>query len=163
MLVRTMTLPGSMRQVLMCNSILIGSWHSQVMLLKSRMVPPPSSLFDAAWPSSSDFLFSASLSLLLMLVSHPESWVLDPLLPSPEVSDILPRVYFTMCHPFRISTDFSYPKTISALENAGIQLSDVDFFEINEAFASQAVYSIKKLGIDFEKVNPVGGAIALGM
>ncbi|KAG0140665.1 hypothetical protein CROQUDRAFT_52895 [Cronartium quercuum f. sp. fusiforme G11] len=48
------------------------------------------------------------------------------------------------------------------LEKTGIRKEDVDFYEINEAFASQAVYSIKALGIPFEKVNPVGGAIAFG-
>ena len=35
-------------------------------------------------------------------------------------------------------------------------------FEINEAFASQAYYTVRKLGIPSEKVNPLGGAIALG-
>ncbi|CAH7673557.1 Thiolase, N-terminal domain-containing protein [Phakopsora pachyrhizi] len=45
---------------------------------------------------------------------------------------------------------------------AGIRKEEVDFYEINEAFASQAVYSIKELGIPFDKVNPVGGAIAFG-
>ncbi|KEP52162.1 acetyl-CoA C-acyltransferase [Rhizoctonia solani 123E] len=54
---------------------------------------------------------------------------------------------------------FAIPK---ALSKAGIQIGDVDFFEINEAFASQAVMSIQHLGIPFEKVNPNGGAIALG-
>ncbi|CAE6467011.1 hypothetical protein ACGC1H_003456 [Rhizoctonia solani] len=54
---------------------------------------------------------------------------------------------------------FAIPKVLS---KAGIQLSDVDFFEINEAFASQALMSIQHLGIPFEKVNPNGGAIALG-
>ncbi|KAI8348667.1 Thiolase, N-terminal domain-containing protein [Blakeslea trispora] len=49
-----------------------------------------------------------------------------------------------------------------AVERAGIKLSDVDIFEINEAFASQAVYSVQKLRIPFEKVNPKGGAIAFG-
>lgn len=48
------------------------------------------------------------------------------------------------------------------LKRTGFKLSDVDIFEINEAFASQALYSIKKLGIDENKVNPRGGAIALG-
>ncbi|KAL7410414.1 thiolase [Mrakia frigida] len=48
------------------------------------------------------------------------------------------------------------------LKLAGLTVEDVDFWEINEAFASQAVYSVKKLGIDFEKVNINGGAIALG-
>ena len=49
-----------------------------------------------------------------------------------------------------------------ALERAGIHLNDVDVFEINEAFASQASWCINELGIDVEKVNPNGGAIALG-
>ena len=49
-----------------------------------------------------------------------------------------------------------------AIEKAGISLSDVGLFEINEAFASQAVYCVQHLGIDSEKVNIKGGAIALG-
>ncbi|KAK6354639.1 hypothetical protein TWF696_003779 [Orbilia brochopaga] len=40
--------------------------------------------------------------------------------------------------------------------------SDVDVWELNEAFASQSVYCIRELGIDSAKVNPMGGAIALG-
>ncbi|KAF8344521.1 acetyl-CoA acetyl transferase [Amanita rubescens] len=49
-----------------------------------------------------------------------------------------------------------------ALEKTGLSLSDIDFFEINEAFASQAVYCVEKLGIPYEKVNVHGGAIAIG-
>ncbi|CAO3653938.1 unnamed protein product [Mucor fragilis] len=49
-----------------------------------------------------------------------------------------------------------------ALERAGLKVSDVDVYEINEAFASQAVYSVEKLQIPLEKVNPKGGAIAFG-
>ncbi|WP_145133460.1 acetyl-CoA C-acetyltransferase [Paenibacillus sp. Y412MC10] len=49
-----------------------------------------------------------------------------------------------------------------ALQMAGITLEDVDLFEINEAFASQCVHIIQELGIDEEKVNVNGGAIALG-
>uniref|UniRef100_A0A8D2DZ94 Acetyl-CoA acyltransferase 1 n=1 Tax=Sciurus vulgaris TaxID=55149 RepID=A0A8D2DZ94_SCIVU len=45
---------------------------------------------------------------------------------------------------------------------AGLTVNDVDIFEINEAFASQAVYCVEKLGIPPEKVNPLGGAVALG-
>jgi len=48
------------------------------------------------------------------------------------------------------------------LKNVGITQNDVDLFEINEAFASQCVYCVKKLDIDHEKVNVNGGAIALG-
>ena len=49
-----------------------------------------------------------------------------------------------------------------AVQNAGLSLNDIDVFEVNEAFASQATYSVDKLGIDYSKVNPNGGAIALG-
>ncbi|KAL7750128.1 3-ketoacyl-CoA thiolase with broad chain length specificity [Sorochytrium milnesiophthora] len=48
------------------------------------------------------------------------------------------------------------------LRKAGVKIDDVDIFEINEAFASQAVYSVEHLGIPMEKVNPKGGAIAIG-
>jgi len=48
------------------------------------------------------------------------------------------------------------------LEYTGIQTKDVGIWEINEAFAAQAVYCVRELGIDEEKVNPKGGAIALG-
>ncbi|WFD01710.1 acetyl-CoA C-acyltransferase [Malassezia obtusa] len=54
---------------------------------------------------------------------------------------------------------FAIPKL---LEKAHLQTSDVDLYEINEAFASQALFSIEHLGLDLAKVNPVGGAIALG-
>ena len=49
-----------------------------------------------------------------------------------------------------------------ACEKAGIALDDVEVFEINEAFASQAVYCVRELGIDPALVNVNGGAIALG-
>jgi len=48
------------------------------------------------------------------------------------------------------------------LKDCGLGINDVDIFEINEAFGSQAVYCIEKLGIPEEKLNPLGGAIALG-
>ena len=54
---------------------------------------------------------------------------------------------------------FAIPRV---LEKAGLKTGDVDIYEINEAFASQALFSVEKLGLDLAKVNPVGGAIALG-
>merc|ERR1711871_767792 len=48
-----------------------------------------------------------------------------------------------------------------ALEKAGLGIMDIDIYEINEAFASQAFYSVSKLGIPMDRVNPKGGAIAL--
>ena len=50
----------------------------------------------------------------------------------------------------------------AALKKAGLTVGDIDVFEINEAFASQATMSIKTLGVPKEKLNPRGGAIALG-
>ncbi|CAN6554191.1 unnamed protein product [Malus baccata var. baccata] len=49
-----------------------------------------------------------------------------------------------------------------AVKSAGLELDDIDLFEINEAFASQYVSCCKKLELDPEKVNANGGAIALG-
>jgi acetyl-CoA acyltransferase 1 len=49
-----------------------------------------------------------------------------------------------------------------ALEKAGLGIKDIDVFEINEAFASQACYCASTLGVPTEKLNPRGGAIALG-
>jgi acetyl-CoA C-acetyltransferase len=49
-----------------------------------------------------------------------------------------------------------------ALEKAGLKVEDIDLFEINEAFASVAINSMRMLGLDESKVNVNGGAIALG-
>ena len=49
-----------------------------------------------------------------------------------------------------------------ALKFAGLNLSQIDLFELNEAFASQALYICRNLGLDMDKVNVNGGAIALG-
>jgi len=49
-----------------------------------------------------------------------------------------------------------------ALKKANLKVEDIDIYEINEAFASQATYCVDKLGIPLAKVNPSGGAIALG-
>jgi 3-oxoadipyl-CoA thiolase len=54
------------------------------------------------------------------------------------------------------------PAVRKALKRAGIGVADLDLVELNEAFASQAVVSINELGLDPEKVNVNGGAIALG-
>ncbi len=52
--------------------------------------------------------------------------------------------------------------TRKALQRAGLNMADIDVVELNEAFASQSLACIRELGIDIAKVNPNGGAIALG-
>lgn len=54
------------------------------------------------------------------------------------------------------------PATRLALKRAGLTLADMDIIELNEAFASQAIACINELGLDTDKINPNGGAIALG-
>ena len=63
----------------------------------------------------------------------------------PEVMDIGPTV--------------AIPKV---LEQTGLSLDDIDLIEFNEAFAAQTLASIRHLGLDMEKLNVNGGAIALG-
>ena len=67
-----------------------------------------------------------------------------------------------------VADDFPYlartpaNATKAALEKAGLTVDDIDLFEINEAFASVAINSMRMLGVDESKVNVNGGAIALG-
>jgi acetyl-CoA C-acetyltransferase len=67
-----------------------------------------------------------------------------------------------------VADDFPYlaktpaNATKAALDKAGLSVDDIDLFEINEAFASVALNSMRMLGVDESKVNVNGGAIALG-
>src|SRR5207253_11219782 len=54
------------------------------------------------------------------------------------------------------------PATRAALKRAGLKLEDIDLIEVNEAFAGQYLAVEKELGLNREKVNVNGGAIALG-
>jgi acetyl-CoA acyltransferase len=49
-----------------------------------------------------------------------------------------------------------------ALRQVGLNLADIDWIELNEAFAAQSLAVIRELGLDHARVNPLGGAIALG-
>ena len=54
------------------------------------------------------------------------------------------------------------PATKKALQRAGLKIADLDIIELNEAFASQSLACIRDLGLDINKVNVNGGAIAIG-
>jgi acetyl-CoA acyltransferase len=54
------------------------------------------------------------------------------------------------------------PAVRKVLKQAGMTIDQIDLFELNEAFAAQALYCARELGIDHEKLNVNGGAIALG-
>ena len=78
------------------------------------------------------------------------------------------KVLATIVAQAAVADDFAYlartpaNATKLALEKAGLTVDDVDLFEINEAFASVALNSMRMLGVDESKVNVNGGAIALG-
>jgi len=72
------------------------------------------------------------------------------------------KYYTTIgCQPdeMGVGPRYAIPKLMKL---AGMDIKDVGLFEINEAFASQALYSIRELDLDMEKINIHGGAIALG-
>jgi acetyl-CoA C-acetyltransferase len=54
------------------------------------------------------------------------------------------------------------PATRKALKIAGLTLNDIDYFELNEAFASQSIGCLRELKLDTSKVNLHGGGISLG-
>jgi acetyl-CoA acetyltransferase family protein len=54
------------------------------------------------------------------------------------------------------------PAMKKALQRAGLQINDIDIVELNEAFAAQSLAVVQAMGIDMERLNPHGGAIALG-
>jgi acetyl-CoA C-acetyltransferase len=60
---------------------------------------------------------------------------------------------------FTTSPSLAIPKAIA---NAGLKKDDIDFYEINEAFSVVAIANNKEMGLDSEKVNAFGGAVALG-
>ena len=54
------------------------------------------------------------------------------------------------------------PAVKKGLQRAGIKITDIDLIELNEAFAAQSIACIRELGLDAEKINVNGGAIAIG-
>ena len=84
------------------------------------------------------------------LVSPLRSWVL-PLTPI--------IFHSTLSFLIGVGPAYAIPEV---LKKAGLTKDDIDIFEVNEAFASQASFCCEKLGLDSRKVNPKGGAIAFG-
>ena len=78
------------------------------------------------------------------------------------------QVLATIVGQAQVADDFAYlartpaAAALKVLEQAGLSAQDVDLWEINEAFASVTLNSIRVLGIDEERVNVNGGAVALG-
>jgi len=80
--------------------------------------------------------------------------------------NLQPLARFVAAAPAGVHPDYMgigpVPSSMKALELAGLQASDMGVVELNEAFASQSLACVRLLGLDAEKVNVNGGAIALG-
>jgi acetyl-CoA C-acetyltransferase len=78
------------------------------------------------------------------------------------------EILATIIAQAQVADEFAYlartpaNAALKALDKAGLQPGDIDLWEINEAFASVALNSVRMLGIDEERVNVNGGAVALG-
>lgn len=105
-------------------------------------------------PGNSSQLSDGAAFVMLMKRSEAEARRLEPLaaVRSFAVYGVDPAI-------MGIGPAVAIPK---ALEKAGITIADVDLFEINEAFGSQADYCIERLGLNRDNVNVNGGAIAIG-
>lgn len=103
--------------------------------------------------NSSQFSDGASANLL-MSAERAEQLGIEPL-------GYFRGCVFAGCEPdeMGIGPVFAVPKL---LKRNGLTIDDIDIVELNEAFASQAVYVRDRLGIDPEKLNPNGGAISIG-
>lgn len=119
-----------------------------------KMLPAVFKKGGSTTPGNSSQLSDGAALVMMMKRSEAETRGLEPLasLRSFAVMGVEPAV-------MGIGPAVAIP---AALEKAGISADDVDLFEINEAFGSQADYCIEKLGLNRDIVNVMGGAIAIG-
>jgi acetyl-CoA acyltransferase len=103
--------------------------------------------------NSSQFSDGASINLMMSL-DRAKALGVEPL-------GFFRGCVFAACEPdeMGIGPVFAVPKL---LKQHGLKIDDIDIVELNEAFASQAVYCRDRLGIDQERLNPNGGAISIG-
>eukprot|EP00003_Mantamonas_plastica_P021703 TRINITY_DN3554_c0_g2_i1.p2 TRINITY_DN3554_c0_g2~~TRINITY_DN3554_c0_g2_i1.p2 ORF type:complete len:302 (+),score=125.98 TRINITY_DN3554_c0_g2_i1:559-1464(+) len=99
-------------------------------------------------------LNDGAAALVLMTADKAASMGLEPLAKIRGFAD-----YAHQPVDFTTAPAYGIPK---ALKNAGVEASDVDFYEINEAFAVVSLVNNQLLNLDPEKVNVYGGAVALG-
>ena len=115
---------------------------------------PAFSLRGTVTAGNSSQTSDGAAAALVMSHARAEALGLEPLavLRGYQVAGVAPDI-------MGIGPVVAIPKLLA---HCGVALSDVDLFEINEAFAAQAVYCVRELGIAPERVNVHGGAIALG-
>jgi acetyl-CoA acyltransferase len=115
---------------------------------------PAFSLRGTVTAGNSSQTSDGAAATLVMSRERAESLGLEPLavVRGYQVAGVAPDV-------MGIGPVEAIPKVLS---HCGVALANVDLFELNEAFASQALHCVRELGIEHERVNVLGGAIALG-
>lgn len=105
-------------------------------------------------PGNASPLNAGAVSLLLMSKRKAAEKGIEPLA-------TIRSIGFAGVEP-NIMGSGPVPASLRALESAGLSAKDISFWEINEAFSVVVLYTIQELGIDPEKVNVMGGGIAIG-
>lgn len=121
---------------------------------KTASLPPAFKEDGVITPGNSSPLNAGATASMLMSREKAEELGLDPM------ASIV-SMGWAAVHPSVMGRG-PVPASKEALENADMEVDDIDFWEINEAFAVVTLNTINKLGIDPEKVNVKGGAIAIG-
>jgi acetyl-CoA acyltransferase len=105
-------------------------------------------------PGNSSPLTDGAAAVVLMAAEKAEALGLEPLgyYRTMQVAGVPPEIMGVG----------PVPAVRQLMEHTGMSVDDIDLFELNEAFGSQSVYCAEELGIDHDKLNVNGGAIAVG-
>jgi len=130
------------------------SIRADTTLEKIAAVPPAFKPDGAITAGNSSPLNAAATAMILMSKEKAKEYGLDPMAK-------IVSMGWAGVDPSMMGLG-PVPASKMALKHAGLEVKDIDFWEINEAFAVVTLNAIKELGIDPEKVNVKGGAIAIG-
>lgn len=119
-----------------------------------RQLPPVFKKTGVITAGNSSPLNAGASALILMSREKAEEYGIKPLAS-------IKSIGWAGVEPY-IMGKGNVPASQKALKQAGLEVKDIDFWEINEAFAVVALYAMDKLGIDPKKVNTKGGAVAIG-
>jgi acetyl-CoA acyltransferase len=119
-----------------------------------RQLPPVFKKTGVITAGNSSPLNAGASALILMSRDKAEEYGIKPLAS-------IKSMGWAGVEPY-IMGKGNVPASQKALKLAGLEVDDIDFWEINEAFAVVALYAMDKLGIDPKKVNTKGGAVAIG-
>jgi acetyl-CoA acyltransferase len=152
--VKTVSVDGSGRRVEKVRKFEVDEGPRQTTLEQMAALKPPFKKGGSVTAGNSSQMSDGAAAVLLMTAEKAAELRLNPLARYVgfAVAGVPPEI-------MGVGPMYAIPQLMKV---TGRTLSEIDLFEINEAFASQALASMRELGIDEERVNVNGGAIALG-